>query len=123
MAGKREVDAATSPSLTLSKLLARATDSHAKASEDALSVPTVMVTRTDGDELAKFFSHPRPLPTPSLQMRLLVASASNIFNSEFFGNFDYPKVWVSKTVGEKLSSLHVVLCIIPISPSLQQCMC
>ena len=109
MAGKREVDAAASPTLTLSKLLTRTVDIQSKASEDTLNIPTVMVTRTDGDELAKFFSQPRSLPTPSLQMRLFVASESSIFNSEFFGNFDYPKVWVSKTVG-KSTSHSIYIC-------------
>ena len=106
MAGKREVDAAASasPSIpgALGKLLARSSDIQAKVKEeDTLHLPTVMVTRTDGDELAKFFNQPRPGATPSLQLRLFIASDSTIFNSEFFGNFDYPKVWVSKTVGER----------------------
>lgn len=110
MAGKREVDAAasaspSSPGALLGKLLTRGSDIQAKVKEeDALHLPTVMVTRTDGDELAKFFNRPRPVSTPSLQMRLFIAADSTIFNSEFFGNFDYPKVWVSKTVGERLSS-------------------
>lgn len=106
MAGKREVDAAEATSVvaplltgTLGKLLSRGTSDRKQSrgtSEEKLVIPTVMVTRSDGDDLAQFF---KPGVAPSLQMRLLVESESIIFNSEFFGNFYYPKVWISRTVG------------------------
>jgi len=91
MAGKREVDAPRSAS------------SPAQLTPGEVAIPAVMVGRSDGDDLAALIQSGGPTAAPSPQLRLVMDSHSIVFNSEFFGNLDYPKVWISKTVVYVLS--------------------
>jgi hypothetical protein len=107
MAGKREVDPSdrkaahsTLPG-SLSKILSLSSGSGSARTEERLSIPTLMVSSSDGDELARLFlPKQQAAETPTPRLRVEVSVSSVIFNSDFFGNFDYPKVWASKSIGQ-----------------------
>lgn len=78
-------------------------DDNEEEIED-VRIPTVMVTKSDGDQLEMLLrDSERKMDSSSdisqsVSVQLNVAIEHMLFSSEFMGNFDYPKLWMRESV-------------------------
>jgi hypothetical protein len=119
MAGKKEIDADKSEKAvnndkkTLAKILTKTKtqrkNKFSKASDtlesknmkqsNNLGMPSVMVTKSDGDALIELISNQNLAENLDAKVQITIFAENMILNSEFFGNFDYPKLWMRQNIG------------------------